>query len=80
MHWNLLTADFQREYRIDLTAELFTLSYHRFLALISGLSGESVFWAVIAKDKKVSNGGRQPVKRLTTREEVANFFRQRNRK
>lgn len=56
---------------------MFSLSYRRFLALVSGLSGESVFLGAIHRKQQPSSGEREPVKRLHSREEVAAFFRNR---
>jgi len=38
-----LEADFQREYGIDLTKEIKTMSYRRFCVLKNNLSGNSVY-------------------------------------
>lgn len=39
----MLEADFQREYRIDLTRDLWNMSWRRFTTLMNNLSGESVY-------------------------------------
>ena len=39
----MLEADFQREYRIDLTRDLWHMSWRRFTTLMNNLSGESVY-------------------------------------
>lgn len=42
-HWGALEADFQREYRIDLSKEIKTMSYRRFCVLKNNLSSNSVY-------------------------------------
>ena len=44
-----MEADFQREYGIDLSAELGHLSWRRFLALLVGL-GPTSRWALLLSD------------------------------
>ena len=52
-HWSVIEADFQREYRINIAKELKDMSWRRFRALLSGLSSNSVWFAVIENEKKV---------------------------
>lgn len=49
--WSIVEADFWREYRIDITADLGRISWRRFLMLLGGLSGSSRLAArLLAKD------------------------------
>lgn len=47
-HWNELESDFQREYGINLLTMTETMMWRRFVALINGLSAESVFLYKVA--------------------------------
>lgn len=49
-YWPLVESDFQREYHIDLTDCV--MSYRRFITLLSGLSGESVFFNKVHQERK----------------------------
>jgi hypothetical protein len=52
----LIEADFQREYGINLVKELDTLSWRRFLTLLSGLGMNSTLINVISKYKQSDEG------------------------
>lgn len=54
IHWGIVYADFKREYGVDLLAEWDSLPWWRFMALLSGLSGESGLAAVLG------DGGARP--------------------
>lgn len=41
--WGYIEADFQREYGIDLVADLSKMSWRKFLVLMRGLSKDAVF-------------------------------------
>ena len=41
-NWDLIEADFQREYQINLISEYETMSWRRFLVLLRGLGPNSV--------------------------------------
>lgn len=64
--WSLLEADFLREYQLDLNVAIGELSWRRFRALLSGLSGTSA-WAVSLRH--------QPLRRrLTNPAEIERYF------
>lgn len=42
-NWDMLEADFQREYRINLSEEITVISWRRFAVLLRNLSGDSIF-------------------------------------
>jgi len=51
-HWALVEADFQREYGLDLSRALWSMTWRRFSTLLAGLSPEAVFIHRMAKDGK----------------------------
>jgi len=51
-HWNLVEADFQREYGIDLVEAAEVMSWRRFTALLGGLSANSVLLAALNDTSK----------------------------
>ena len=69
--WDAVEADFQRDYRIDLTQQLDHLSWRRFLALLNNLNpyGAVATRIQIERDKR-STEDSDPV----TDEAAANAF------
>jgi hypothetical protein len=62
-NWAIIEADFQREYRLDLTQELPGMTWRRFMVLVNGLGPHSA-WVTLQVHKK-----QQPV--LITDQEAA---------
>lgn len=56
-HFASIEADFEREYRMDLSAVVWSMSWRRFLVLLRGLSSRSG-WVGIAR-AKTKNGTRR---------------------
>jgi hypothetical protein len=52
-HWQLLEADFLREYGLDLNEVVTRISWRRFMALVSGLSPNSAFRMVVSETPKL---------------------------
>lgn len=67
-HFAAIEADFQREYRINLAAEVWLMSWRRFAVLLRDLSPESM-WKRIAASKI-----RPGVVRLEDPQEIEDFF------
>lgn len=65
--WNLVEADFLREYQIDLLQAVNNLSWRRFLALLSGLSPQSAFLNKLASQRQPTDVDGHPVKPTTAR-------------
>lgn len=45
-HFGTLEADFEREYRIDLAADVWSMTWRRFMVLVRGLSVRSGWFAL----------------------------------
>lgn len=55
-HWDLIIADFRREYQIDLYRNTRVIGEDEFFILLGGLSGESRFvYALSEKVKPATN-------------------------
>jgi hypothetical protein len=59
-HFGTLEADFEREYRLNLAADVWDMSWRRFLVLLRGLSERSS-WVSLAR-ARTKNGTRKIVK------------------
>jgi hypothetical protein len=66
-HFAALEADFQREYRINLAAEVWLMSWRRFANLLRDLSPESTWKRIAAA--KIKPG----VRRLEDPQEIEDF-------
>lgn len=66
-YWSVIEADFQREYRIDLAADVWWMPWRRFTTLLRDLSPESM-WKRIARSKI-----RPGVIRLEDPQEIEDF-------
>ncbi len=66
-HWVFVESDFQRDYGIELARVWHTLSWRRFITLLSGLSKDSSFLTVVLHKKENAPEDDNP-------EDVATFF------
>lgn len=71
-HFAVLEADFQREYRIDLVREVWTMTWRRFVVLLNGLSLGST-WKLIGRAEHRGNN-REGVRRLSDPDEIEAYF------
>lgn len=76
-YWNVLEADFQREYRINLidAARNESLSWRRFIALVTSLSGQSVFAYLYSKDKPQNKPERKYIEMPSDPEQARDVIR-----
>lgn len=58
-HFDVIEADFQREYRIDLAAEVWWMPWRRFIVLLRNLSPQSGWGRLAAARTK--NGKRRVI-------------------
>lgn len=70
-HFATIEADFQREYGIKLAAEVWTMPWRRFVALLNGLSVGST-WKLLGR---AEHGTATPgVRRLEDPDEIESYF------
>jgi hypothetical protein len=50
--WGIIEADFLREYRIDLSADIHSMTWRRFSVLLNHLSVDSLLRNIIEQRKK----------------------------
>lgn len=71
-HFATIEADFQREYRIDLVRDVWSMTWRRFVVLLNGLSVGST-WKLLGRAEHRGSGS-AGVRRLDDPAEIEAYF------